>query len=95
MRGCLVTTWLVRFSVLVFLLAPLFVMHVNTVTARHCPDAPVPICEHIACDDLVDIHLESVTPSIIPSVQHPMTISLGGITPLQLSPIIFQPPEAA
>lgn len=95
MWGRLVTTWLVRLSVLVFLLATLFVMHASTVTARHCHDTPVPICEHIECDDLDGMRLERVTPSTIVSVQHPMTIPLGGITVRQLSPIIFQPPEAA
>jgi hypothetical protein len=96
MWGRLVTTWLVRLSVVVFLLATLFVMHANTVSARHCQDTPVPICEHIIeCDDLDGMRLESETPSTIVSVQHPMTIPLGGITALLLSPNIFQPPEAA
>jgi hypothetical protein len=95
MRGRLVTTWLVSLSVLVFLLATLFVMHANTVTARHCHDTPVSICEHIHCHDLDGMRVESVTPSTIVAVQHPLTIPLGAITPLQLSPNIFQPPEAA
>jgi len=95
MRGRLVTSWLLRIAVLVFLVATLFVMHANTVTARHYHDAPVPICEHIECDDLDELRLESVTPSTVSSVPHPRPTTAGVITVLQLSPNIFQPPEAA
>lgn len=94
MRDRLVTTWLRRIAVLVILMATLFAIHANTVAARHCQDAPVPICEHIEGDAVDEMRLEHVTITPSSTVQHPVLAQTDTLVVLRLSPIIFQPPEA-
>jgi hypothetical protein len=96
MWGRFDTTWLVRFAVLAFILATLIVVSANAVTARHCHAASsAPICEQIACDDLDEVCLENITPPTVALPERPVPFSHAVITVLRLSPVIFQPPEAA
>lgn len=70
-------------------------LNVSRATAHPSHDTPAPICEHLECDDLDEMRLEHVAPSIVASPVRPVPFSPAVITVLHLSPVIFQPPEAA
>lgn len=95
MRGHQAITWLIHTAVLVFVVATLVATHTLAVSACHLPDAPPPICESLECDEQVEARLEQVASSTVPFAQPRASVTRTELPALQLSPIIFQPPEAA
>lgn len=95
MRGSLITTWRVQLAVLICLWTALSVGNAYTAASHHCPDLAALICEHVACGDLDDVHLERVTSSILCTPPHPMTLTHRVKIMLPFSLAIFQPPEVA
>ncbi|MHB0935470.1 MAG: hypothetical protein ACYC6A_03690 [Armatimonadota bacterium] len=77
------------------ILAMLFVANASAVAAHHSPQAPVPLCETIECGDPDEPRLESLPASTIVPLQASAHIVVGAMSVRHLSPIIYQPPEAA
>ncbi|HEY3415753.1 MAG TPA: hypothetical protein VGM23_02605 [Armatimonadota bacterium] len=78
-----------------YILAVVFAGNASALSAQYSQHAPVSICENSGGDDLDEVRLECVPPSFTCAAQPPVTASLPAITVLHLSPVIFQPPEAA
>ena len=95
MSGRLPTIWLVYLAILVCVVTILVTTQTKAFSARHLPDVPAPIAEFIEYGDSEEVRLEYVTPALSPFSRHTMAPVHNGLVVLQLSPVIFRPPEAA
>lgn len=95
MKSWFGTSWTVRFLLLAFIWTICLAGSANVVTAHHCQDVPTSMCECLDYDASDEAMVQGVTtPSITTPQVSLATIPLL-ITQRNLSPIIFQPPEAA
>jgi len=95
MRDRKVTIRIVRWIGMAGIFAMLFVANASAVAAHHSPQAPVPLCETIECGDPDEMRPERAAPSTITPSQPSAPIAMGAMAVRHLSPVIFQPPEAA